>query len=225
MPSNTVSPAVAIRATFSELIAEAADLSGRLEVLVGVKTRQPGAFHGKVDHSQPPWNAPVAYAITDLHSLARFLEKDIRRKQGLPQRVRGDSDENTQNALKAVRRLAEGADDGLVGEYIREMSRWLRNARLAALGAGDDGPDLDRVEAPKRLPRTPGKPEPACPWCHNHTLRVKILENEIWCISPACPPEIDGVKQRKQKARMDYSKIVGDWVIRWDDGVILGVAA
>lgn len=224
MPSKTVSPHVAIRTTLAELIAEITDLADRLEALIAVKTRQPGGFHGKVDHSQPPWCAPVAYAITDLHALSRMLEKDIRRKQGLPLRSRGNSDENTRNALETIRKLAENAEDSLVAEYIREMSRWLKNAKLAALGAGDGSPDLDRIEAPKRLPRAPGKPEQACDFCGNHTLRVKVLENEIWCINPSCPPEVDGIRPKKLKARMDYSVIVGDWVVRWDDGVIMGVA-
>lgn len=220
MPQAAIPSHIAIRAALTDLIGEAADLAGRLEEFITVKSRQPGAFHGKVDHSQPPWCAPVAYAITDLHALSRMLEKDIRRKLGLPFRDRGSSDDNTRRALETIARLTEGADDQLVREYLHEISRWLRTAKMAALAAGDNSPGLDEVEMPKRLPRAPGKPEACCPYCENHTLRVKVAGNEIFCLNPRCR-DADG---NKPKASMDYSKIVGDWIFRWQDGVIMGVA-
>lgn len=203
---------VAIRTRLADSVSCALELSGRLEPLIAVKTRQPsGAFHGKVDHSQPPWCAPVAYAITDLHALARTLEREVRADLGFTPRKRGDSDDNTRKAFESVLRFCETADDFTVRVYTKELERWIRTARIA----------LDEIEVPKRLPRSPGKPEPRCPFCKNHTLRVKILENEIYCLNPACKDE----EGKKQKARMDYSKVVGDWVVRWDDGIIMGEAA
>jgi hypothetical protein len=204
---------IAIRTRLAESVTHALELGERLESLIAVKTRHPsGSFHGKVDFSQPPWNVQVAYAITDLHSLARRMEREIRADLDLPARVRGSSDANTCEALKAVMAQCERADDFTVRLYARELEKWWRGAKIA----------LDEMEIPKRLPRNPGKPEPSCPWCKNHTLRVKILENEIYCINPACPAKADG---RNPRACMDYSVVVGDWVVRWDDGVIMAVAA
>jgi hypothetical protein len=202
----------AIRARLAESVTNALELNVRLEPLIAVKNRQQaGSFHGKVDHSQPPWCAPIAYAITDLHALARRMERETRRELGLPFRVRGCSGGNTKNALDALIRLCESADDFTVRVYTRELEKWWRHAKVA----------LDEIEVPKRLPRSPGSPEPRCPFCKNHTLRAKILQNEIWCINPSCK---DG-EGKKQKAHMDYSKVVGDWVVRWDDGIIMGETA
>ncbi len=204
---------IAIRSRLAESVTLALELSERLESLIAVKTRHPsGSFHGKVDHSQPPWNASVAYAITGLHSLARKMEREIRVEVDLDPRARGGSDANTREALKAVIAQCERADDFIVRLYTRELDKWWRHAKIA----------LDEIEIPKRLPRSPGKPEPSCPWCKNHTLRVKILENEIYCVDPSCPGKADG---KRPRAFMDYSAVVGDWVVRWDDGVIMGVAA
>lgn len=211
MPSK-IPHAVAIRARLADSVTYALELNERLEPLIAVKNRQlSGAFHGKVDHSQPPWNAAIAYAITDLHALARSLEREVRAELGYTPRTRGDSENNTRKAFESMLRFCETADDWAVKMYTRELEKWIRNARIA----------LDEIEVPRRLPRSPGKPEPRCPFCKNHTLRVKVLENEIWCLNPACKDE-DG---KKQKARMDYSKMAGDWVVRWDDGIIMGVAA
>lgn len=204
---------IAIRTRLAESVTHALELSERLESLIAVKARHPsGSFHGKVDHSQPPWNAQVAYAITGLHALARKMEREIRAELDLDPRERGSSDANTREALKAMMAQCERADDFTVRLYTRELEKWWRGAKIA----------LDEMEIPRRLPRSPGKPEPVCPFCKNHTLRVKILENEIYCVNPSCPAKADG---RNPRAYMDYSRVVGDWVVRWDDGVIMGVAA
>lgn len=214
MPAAVIPQHIAIRSRLAESVTHALALSERLESLIAIKTRMPsGSFHGKIDHSQPPWNASVAYAITGLHALARRMEREIRVELDLPARQRGSSDANTGEALRLVVKQCERADDFIVRAYTRELEKWWRSAKIA----------LDEMETPKRLPRSPGKPEPACPFCTNHTLRVEIGENKIYCINPSC----SGVdeKDRKLHAHMDYSDIVGDWVVRWDDGVIMAVAA
>jgi len=208
-----VLPHAAIRARLATSIAEALELSERLEPLIAEKSRQPsGTFHGKVDHSQPPWCVPVAYAITGLHALARRMESELRDDLDFTPLERGGSDANTREAFKAVMRLAESADDFIIRSYNRELDKWWKTAKIA----------LDEIDIPKRIPRAPGKAEPPCPFCKNHTLRVKILENEIFCINPACPGDGQG---KKPKAYMDYSDVVGGWVVRWSDGIIMGEAA
>jgi hypothetical protein len=206
-----VSREIAIRKRLADSAAHALELNARLEELIAVKPRQSsGNFHGKVDHSQPPWCAPVAYAITDLHALIRRMERELRAELGLSPRPRGGSGGNTRKACEAVLRLAESADDFTIRVFTRELDKWWRNAKIA----------IDEIEIPKRIPRSPGKPEPPCPFCENHTLRVKILQNEIYCVNPECKDEAGN----KRKAYMDYSSIVGDWVVRWDDGIIMGAA-
>lgn len=201
----------AIRLRLKEAANHASGLHARLEPLIAIKSRQPsGGFHGKIDHSQPPWNAPVAHAITDLHSLARKMERELQGELGFPVRDRGGSDANTGSALDAVVRLAEGADDVLVRFCTRELEKWCRRASIA----------LDELEIPKRLPRIKGKPEPKCPFCTSHTLRSKPGLGEIFCINPACKDE----QGRKPSAQMEYSRLACDWVMVWQDG-IAGVPA
>src|SRR5271163_3805839 len=145
MPA-TIPQHIAIRTRLAESVTHALELGERLESLIAVKNRMPsGSFHGKIDHSQPPWNAPVAYAITGLHALARRMEKEVRADLDLPPRTRGSSDRNTGEALKAVVRQCERADDFTVRVYTRELERWWRSAKIA----------LDEIEIPKRLPRSP----------------------------------------------------------------------
>lgn len=176
-------------------------------MIIAVKSRQPsGNFHGKVDHSQPPWNASAANVILDLHALTRKMESELRAELGLPRRIRGGSDANTAQALDAVLRLAESADDWLVRVYSRELDRWAKRARVT----------LDETEFPRRLPRQPGHPEPVCPFCHAHTLRSLPAAGDIFCINPACKDE----NKKRPRARMEYSKVAGDWVMVWQDDVV-----
>jgi hypothetical protein len=210
MPA-TVPAHIAIRNKLKESVGEALALNDRLESLVAEKPWRPsGNFHGKVDFSQPPWYAPIANSVLDLHAASRKLEQDLRSELKLPQRRRGNSDANTKLALQAIVNLCEGADDFSVRRVTREIDKWTRRASIAV---GD-------IEVPRKLPRTPGQPERKCPFCENRTLRSKSLEGEIFCCNPACYDD----KGRKPKARMEFSKLVGDWVMVWQDG-IAGVPA
>jgi hypothetical protein len=197
----------AIRSDLRDSARHAVTLDARLESLIACKPWKPsGNFHGKIDFSQPPWYAPVAHCHLDLHALSRKLERELQGELGLPARSRGGSTPNTRKALDSVCRLAESADDFIVKLSIRELERWSRRASVA----------LEITEIPKRLPRQPGKPEAPCPWCENHTLRIKPLEGEIYCVNPQCRDE----NGDKPKASMVYSDIIGDFTILWQDNVV-----
>jgi hypothetical protein len=196
----------ALRSQLRDSVQQSAALLGRLELLIAVKTRQQSEhFHGKIDHSQPPWNAQAAGVILDMHAKAREMEAWLRLSQGLPPRPRGGSDGNTCAALENIARLAEAAEDATVRDYIRDIEKWVRDARVV----------LGETERPKRLPRLAGKPEPRCPFCENHTLRMWPLAGKIFCIKPDCKDE----DERKPQARMEYSTHVNDWVLVWQDGL------
>jgi hypothetical protein len=197
---------VALRSRLRDSACQALTLAGRLEPLLAEKSRGPEErFHGKVDHSQPPWNAQIANAILDLHQLAREAEAWLRLSQGLPLRERGGSAANTRRALEAVVRLSEKAEDITVRGHIRDLEKWIRGARTA----------LGETEAPKRLPRSEGQPEPRCPFCEQHTLRMQPLRGRIFCISPGCRDD----QERKPYAILEYSPHVGDMVLVWQDGI------
>lgn len=206
MPA-TIPVHTAIREALKESVQHAISLDVRLEALIAERPSRPsGNFHGKIDHSQPPWHAPVAHCHFDLHALSRKLERELRSELNLPRRYRGGSSSNTPKALHAVNRLAQGADDFIVRLSTKELEKWSRRASIA----------LELTEAPKKLPRLPGKSEPKCPFCENHTLRSKALVGEIYCINPQCKDD----EGRKPKAQMEYSKVTGNWEVVWQDNIV-----
>lgn len=194
----------ALRDALRESVVSSLRTNVILESVIHVKIRQPGTFHGKVDHSQPPWQAAVANAILDLHALAREMEAWLRLSQGLPPRERGGSSENTRKALENVVRLSEVAEDGTVRGHTRELRGWERQADIA----------LGKTETASRLPRAKGEPIRVCPWCERDTLRMLPMLGVISCIDKACEDE----NGERPKGRMTYSDIVAGWVVVWQNG-------
>lgn len=197
---------VAIRTRLKDTIHHSLQLSDQLKAATAIKSRMPsGVFHGKIDFSQPPWNASAANTYLDLHALSREMEEWLRISQQLPLKRRGGSDTNTRKALEGVSRLSEKADDHIVKRHTRSLDAWCRRAGIA----------LGEIETPRRIPRMPGQPEPACPFCRHHTLRAFPLYGLIKCIDPGCKDDQD----RKPSARLEYSEHVGDFIILWQDGI------
>jgi hypothetical protein len=201
-----IPPHIALRSRLRESVTHALSIHDTLERVIAVKPVTPGGgFHGKVDHSQPPWHAPVANAVMDLHALAREMEAILRLQQGLPGRERGGSDGNTRLALEAIVRLAEAATDDVVRDKTRQVESWSRRARIA----------LGTTEEPRRLPRSEGEQEPRCPFCENHTLRMIPVRGVIFCIAPDCKDD----QGRKPKAELAFSPNVGEILLTWQDGI------
>lgn len=197
----------ALRSRLKDSAGHAVILDEKLIVLIAERPSKPGGgFHGKIDFSQPPWYAPVAHSHLELHALSRKLERELRNELGFPCRIRGGSGTNTRKALEAVTRLAEGSDDFMVRLSTRELEKWSKRASIA----------LELTEIPKRLPRSPGNPEPKCPFCEKHTLRSRSLEGKIYCINPECRDE----EGRKPEARMEYSPVTGNWEVVWQDNIV-----
>lgn len=206
MPA-VVSTHVALRSRLRDSAGHAVILDGKLELLIAERpSKSSGGFHGKIDFSQPPWHAPVAHSHLELHALSRKLEREMRWELVLPQRARGSSNANTRKALEAVCKLSEGTDDFMVRLVTKELEKWSRRASIA----------LELTEVPKRLPRSPGNPEPECPFCENHTLRSRSLEGKIYCINPECKDS----EGRKPEARMEYSAVTGNWEVIWQDNIV-----
>jgi len=203
---------VALRERLRQAIAESITANYRLEQVIAEPTRSPRdqGRHGRVDHSQPPWNAPVAHLVTEMHARARDLEQTFRRRMNLPERTRGGAQGNTVFALEALSGLSESVDDPIVADAVGWLERWSARA-LVVLGERD---------RPSRLPRQPGTPEPRCPYCERLTLRFWSSRGEVRCINPACATE-DG---RRPAALMEYSSLAQDWVLAWNDGIV-GVPA
>lgn len=188
-----------------ETVAEVLVLNDRLEAVIAVRSRNGGSgFHGKIDFSQPPWNAAVANMILDLHSWCRRAETDACAGLSLPSRGRGGSSVNTRRALERLLVLADGSGAGMVRDCLGWLGGWSRRARAA----------LGEAETARRLPVPEGGGEPACPWCRKRSLRQFPLAGVIRCIDPGCRDE----EGRKPWARLEMFQ--GEWVLRWMDGVI-----
>jgi hypothetical protein len=196
-----------LRDQLKEAVTRAVQLSWELESLVAEKSSSPdGGFHGKLSHSQPPWNAAYAHLITDLHALARDMERSFRVRAGQPVRGRGGSDANTIRALGAVIALAEAVDDTHVAKAVSQLERWSQRTREA----------MGEADRPRRLPREPNGSEPRCPWCERTTLRWWGLYGKVRCLNYACR---DGDGNRPVAA-MEYSEVASDWVLVWADGSV-----
>jgi hypothetical protein len=187
-----------------ESVADVIALSDDLEAVIALRSRIPGSHHGRISHSQPPWCAPVADAVLDLHAEVRQLEHLVLRSLGLPQRHRGGSSANTARALTALNSLLAAADDDLIVMVLRKLDSWARQASIV----------LGRTEPPRRIPRVPGQPELACPGCSHRTLRSFPLEGVIRCIDTSCLRN-----GKRPEARMTWSPVVGDFILVWEDGV------
>jgi|SRR5882724_1825404 len=197
---------VAIRSRLKDSAQYAWKLNGKLECVIAVKSQSGGGggFHGKIDHSQPPWCAAVAHAIMDLHARSRDAEACVRLSLRLPKRDRGGSSANTRIALENLVRLCHGAEDHLVVSNTRWLDGWSRKASIA----------LNETELPRRLPRMEGAPEPPCPWCHSRTLRMFPLYGTVKCLNPECKDE----QGRRPVARLEYFE--QEMVLRWQDDII-----
>lgn len=194
----------ALRDEWNSCLKQAAVLHDRLAAVthLGVSGREKRS--GRLDHSQPPWSAPVALAQMELHAWVRMREAEWRALAKFPARKRGGSDENTRKALTELQRLAGIADDGSVLSSLRELSKWNRRVRMV----------LGELELPRRLPRHVGETEPACPFCRMRTLRMWALQGIVRCVNPACKnPE-----GRKPVARMEWSEFTGQIELVWNDG-------
>lgn len=197
-----------IRVRLRAAVTDVITVSSVLEDVIAEPTRRPRdqGKHGRVTHSQPPWNAPIAHLITELHARARDLELTFRHRLNLTERKRGASSANTAFALEALTSLGATVDDLLVADAVRWLEGWVSRARV----------ELGERDRPSRLPRQPGGPEPVCPYCEHLTLRFWATRGEVRCINPACANE-DG---RRPAALMEWSSVAADWVLAWNDGIV-----
>lgn len=198
-----------VRERLRAAVVSAVDLNGRLEVIIATATSRPGGGGraGRIDHSQPPWNAPVAHLVLELHVLARYLENDLRDLIGLRWIIRGGDDANTRFALEAIANLAEAVtQDGWLLKPAHDLDSWCSRS-LVVLGDRD---------VPQRLPRNVGQAEARCPYCGHLTLRFWSSRGEVRCVNPGCRDGDD----RRPVARMDYSPVVQGWVLAWRDGTV-----
>jgi hypothetical protein len=200
-----------LRPQLEQLVGQALALSRWLEITVAPQGRQVGrdaaSGYGRGTGSRPPWLAGPAHLLTELHTGVRAAEQALQHRLGItPIYARGGSSLNTVYALGALNDLAVSAADADVARLIGWLAGWTNRAWVL-LGERDE---------PHRLPRSPGGPEPRCPYCEKLTLRFWPGRGLVRCVNPTCQTD-DG---KRPAATMVYSNVAMDWVLAWNDGVV-----
>lgn len=207
----------------------ACDLASYLPAMEELLRHQPDSGQPAVTMtgattSSPPWNPQAANALLTAHEGIRRTEQNIRTQvTGTTRERRGGSVRNTYAALAAITSLGEALPQDHTREgrkpcpcgycqVVADLTRWADAARRL--------PGID--EAPVWLPIriTGGTLPPCCPYCHTYSLRVAKASGVVACFMPQCQ---DSNGQRP-RGRCDLSKITGDAVLAWDDGLVQGAA-
>jgi hypothetical protein len=165
-----------------------------------------GMITGTSAESEPPWNAPAAYALLIPHHEVRALEWEVRRQVSGTELCRGGSAANTVGAIRALVRMSAGLPREQATYIAAQMDRW--SALAFALPAVERLPQwLDGFMGE-------GRPDPDCPYCGHGTLRANDAVGIVACLKPSCPAIIDG---NRPWARIDRDR-AGAVVLRWLDG-------
>jgi hypothetical protein len=177
---------------------------------------------------EPPWNAAAAYAYTDGAEIARRLETSLLNQTAgpRPRPRRGGSDANTRAALEAIVRLSVALSPADAGRVTRILLRTA--AETQAL------PAVDEVTRWVQIRATPGQRPPVCPYCGTFSLRLAENGFVVMCFGwqPSTTGE-DGQRVRRPctdregrrpVARLELSRINGDPVLVFADGLVIGAA-
>lgn len=179
----------------------------RLEAMLDAPAAHlgPDGGHRKISGSPAPWNTEAANPLLDVAAWARQTEQDLRYAlSGFLRDDRGGSNQNSGEALRAILRLAEAADEPTQRRIRRELSGLVQRG-LEALG------EAERWVPVPALPRTL---PPACPFCGTYTLRMARQRGLVRCISPGC---VDG-EGNTPVAVMQVGEFSGESSLVWRDG-------
>jgi hypothetical protein len=167
--------------------------------------------HHKVTGSPAPWHVEAAGVLTTVHAGVRDIEVDLhyaitgKLPAGRWVAGRGDSDGNTEEALKAIVKLAFGAPDHAVKKAAREIASWIeRGLQIRDIGESEK---WIPIRVSKGLP-------PACVYCSTYSLRVAQQSGRVRCVNPRCE---DGNGDRPA-GRIEKNQVDGSAMLVWGDG-------
>jgi hypothetical protein len=162
------------------------------------------ASRGGVPGTRPPWNAAAASALLDAHEGVRRLEASMRRDvTGHTGPKRGGSDANTIAAIKAIEALAHAVGDDAAADAGRILERWSRRIR--------ELPAVDESQPWRKMPGV------QCPYCGFPMLWVQARAGRVACLRGGACLDGDG---RHPIGRLDVSRLTGDPLIQWADGLV-----
>jgi hypothetical protein len=188
----------------ADLAASCADLATWLPVAQALLAEPDtdGTSGGGKPGSRPPWNPAAASAVMDAHAGIRHLELTMRLEAGLPARRRGGSDANTMAAITAIVALSNAVPDAAIGQAARDLDGLIR--RIQEL------PAVDEAEPWRRVPAR-------CPYCGFGMLRVQARAGKVTCLRFGVCRDSNG---HHPVGAMDVSRLTGDPLIRWADGLV-----
>jgi hypothetical protein len=190
-----------------------ADAGGLLPVLAALLPEPSGTgpATGTIGRHAPessePWQSEAADAYWRIWFGARKLADKLRRLAGLQRRLWGYSE--TPDALAMIHNLATIIPSDELAAARQEVEGWVASARRIR--------DIDEVETWAPLPRPPGYPPPACPYCATLSLRMAKGREEVRCFYPECR-DYDG---NPTKARMELGQFTDSGHLVFGDGTVV----
>lgn len=153
--------------------------------------------------SRPPWNGAAENAAMDAWEGLRRLEASLRLAvTGRPGRRRGGSDANTQQAIDAIEALGNAVTVPAMATAARILDNWSRQIQQL--------PAIDQHERPQKVTAL-------CPYCGYPMLRVYPRSGRVTCLRVGACQDSDG---HHPVGSLDVSRLTGDGVIRWADGLV-----
>lgn len=199
----------------SALVAELKPLITQLQQLLPEPVADPTTgtmSHHKISGSPAPWHPEAGALLMDVHAGVRDLEVDLtyvvagRMPEGRWLEHRGDSDENTLEALAAVVRLAYGAPDHAVKKAAKDLASWIeRGMQIRDIGESEKW-------IPIHVPK--GQLPPTCPYCKTYSIRLAQESGRVACFNPRCEDE----NGERPRGRIDKNRLDGSAMLSWSDG-------
>lgn len=209
-PRRTADPSEQDYAHLIKALADAEDLLPVLAALLPEPSGtgpQTGTIGRHAPESSEPWHGEAADAYWRIYFGARKLADDLRRLAGVPVRAWGYGE--TTRALGMIASLAASVPEQDLADARQRVESWVNGARRIR--------DIDEGETWAPLPRPPGFPPPACPYCQTLSLRMAKGREEVRCFYPGCT-DFDG---DPTKARMELGQFSDSGQLVFGDGTVV----
>lgn len=168
-----------------------------------------GTIGRHAPESKEPWAAEASHAYWLIWFGSRVLADKMRVSLGLRARhwLHGE------NGMESVKACAPAVDDQVLHDARRLVQRW-RDTGLQIR-------DIDVAERWVPVPRNPGTPPPACPYCRTMSLRLNRQIGEVRCMFPGCCDS----GGNPTRARMQHGTATGQGMLVFGDDMTVSFSS